>query len=162
MQENRPLDVLCLAAGLHQRAHVVPVHRADAAVPGPAGHPFDLCLAESNPGTTIMGVMLDCPDSHALAGFWSKLLGDPVTYDADGMAMLGGEKAVLFQQVEGYNPPAWPDPARPQQLHLDLWVQDLDAAEMAALELGATRLRGGGETFRVFADPAGHPFCLIG
>jgi hypothetical protein len=105
---------------------------------------------------------VDCPDSHALVGFWSALLGEPITYDADGMAMLGGDKPVLLQQVEGYTAPAWPDPARPQQMHMDLRVQDLDAGEAAALEVGATRLPGGATTFRVFADPAGHPFCLIG
>jgi catechol 2,3-dioxygenase-like lactoylglutathione lyase family enzyme len=130
----------------------------------PAGHPFDLCLAPDNPGLTIMGVTFDVPDAHAAAQFWSGLLGDPVTYDAEGMAMLGGDKPVLFQQVEGYNAPQWPDPQHPQQLHLDLWIGDrgLDAAEAAALDLGATRLPGGGQTFRVFADPAGHPFCLCG
>ncbi|MCF4120334.1 VOC family protein [Antribacter sp. KLBMP9083] len=126
----------------------------------PAGHPFDLCYAEGNPGTTIMGITLDCPDASALAQFWASLLGEPVVYDSDGIAMLGGDKPVLFQQVENYTPPDWPDPERPQQLHLDLLVRDLDAAEAAALELGATRLPGGSETFRVFADPAGHPFCL--
>lgn len=127
----------------------------------PAGHPFDLCLAEDNPGVTVMGVTFDCPDSHALAQFWSGVLGDPITYDADGMAMLGGAKPLLFQQVDDYNPPAWPDPERPQQLHLDLHVRSLDDAEAAVLELGASRLPGGGERFRVFADPAGHPFCLV-
>ena len=127
----------------------------------PAGHPFDLCLAEGNPGITVMGVTVDCPDSHALAEFWSALLGDPITYDADGMAMLGGAKPVLFQQVDDYNAPAWPDPDRPQQLHLDLLVRDLDVGEASVLALGATRLPGGGERFRVFADPAGHPFCLV-
>ena len=67
----------------------------------------------------------------------------------------------MFQQVGDYNPPRWPDPAHPQQAHLDLLVDDLDAGEARALELGATRLDGGGERFRVFADPAGHPFCLV-
>lgn len=127
----------------------------------PAGHTFDLCFAEDNQGVTIMGVTVDCPDSHALAVFWSDLLGDPITYDADGMAMLGGDRPVLFQQVDGYNSPAWPDPEQPQQLHLDLLVDDLDDGEAAVLELGATRLPGGGDSFRVFADPVGHPFCLV-
>jgi predicted enzyme related to lactoylglutathione lyase len=127
----------------------------------PAGHPFDLCLAEDNSGVTVMGVTVDCPDSHSLAEFWSAVLGDPITYDADGMAMLGGDKPLLFQQVDDYNPPAWPDPARPQQLHLDLLVHDLDEGETAVLELGASRLPGGGTSFRVFADPVGHPFCLV-
>ncbi|MCK9794450.1 VOC family protein [Isoptericola sp. 4D.3] len=128
----------------------------------PAGHPFDLCHAPDNDGLTVMGLTYDVPDASAAAAFWSQVLGDPVTYDAEGVAMLGGDRPLLFQQVEGYSAPRWPDPAFPQQLHLDLEVpdDDLDAAEEAALAAGATRLPGGGETFRVFADPAGHPFCL--
>ena len=127
----------------------------------PAGHPFDLCLKEQTEGVTVMGITFDCPDASALARFWSGVLGDPVTYDADGIAMLGGPKPVLFQSVESYNPPQWPDPAYPQQLHLDVEVPDLDTGEAAVLALGATRLPGEGEGFRVFADPAGHPFCLV-
>ncbi|WTY84240.1 hypothetical protein OG559_04970 [Micromonospora sp. NBC_01405] len=57
-------------------------------------------------------------------------------------------------------PPAWPDPERPQQFHLDVTVSDIEAAEEAALALGARRLPGEGEGFRVYADPVGHPFCL--
>jgi predicted enzyme related to lactoylglutathione lyase len=127
----------------------------------PAGHTFDLCFAENNPGITTMGVMLDCPDAHSLAGFWSAVLGDPVVYDADGMAMLGGSKSLLFQQVENYNPPVWGDPLRPQQLHVEVKVGNMDVAEKATLDLGATRLPSAGAGFRVFADPAGHPFCLV-
>ena len=70
-------------------------------------------------------------------------------------------RSVMFQQVGDYTPPRWPDPAYPQQAHLDLLVRDLDAAEPVVVERGATRLEGGGERFRVFADPAGHPFCLV-
>jgi len=127
----------------------------------PAGHPFDVCRADV-PRTTVMGVMLDCPDARALAGFYSELTGKPVTYDADGAAMIGedGAQPILFQQVEGYNPPRWPDPGHPQQFHLDMTVDDIEIAEKAVLALGATRLDGGGDRFRVYADPAGKPFCL--
>jgi catechol 2,3-dioxygenase-like lactoylglutathione lyase family enzyme len=127
----------------------------------PAGHPFDVCLKEGADGVTVMGTTFDCPDASALARFWSSVMGEPVVYDADGVAMLGGARPLLFQSVEGYNAPRWPDPAYPQQLHLDVEVADLDAGEAAVLALGATRLPGGSETFRVFADPAGHPFCLV-
>src|SRR5207248_9107212 len=67
----------------------------------PAGHPFDLCLNADNPKTTLMGVMLDCPDAKELSAFYADLLGKPVTYEADGVAMIGndGEHPVLFQQV---------------------------------------------------------------
>jgi hypothetical protein len=63
--------------------------------------------------------------------------------------------------VSDYNPPRWPDPAHPQQAHLDLLVDDLDTGEARALDLGARRLDAGGERYRVFTDPAGHPFCLV-
>jgi len=43
---------------------------------------------------------------------------------------------------------------------MDVRVDDIAVAEPAVLALGATRLEGGGRTFRVYADPAGHPFCL--
>jgi catechol-2,3-dioxygenase len=129
----------------------------------PAGHPFDLCLRADDPNTTLMGVMLDCPDAKALSGFYADLLGKPVTYEADGAAMIGndGDQPVLFQQVQEYTAPRWPDPAYPQQLHLDVRVDDVEAAEPAALAIGATRLPGEGENWRVFADPAGKPFCLV-
>ena len=87
-----------------------------------------------------------------------------VAYDGPEGAMLAGDgRYVMFQQIgDDYRPPRWPDPAYPQQAHLDLAVRDMDAAEAEAFELGATRLEGGGESFRVFADPAGHPFCFVG
>ncbi|MGH3679923.1 MAG: VOC family protein [Natronosporangium sp.] len=129
----------------------------------PAGHPFDLCRNADDPRTTLMGVMLDCPDAKVLSTFYSELLGKPITYQGDGMAMIGqdGEHPVLFQQVESYTPPRWPDPAHPQQLHLDVLVDDVQRAEPAALAIGATRLPGEGVNWRVYADPAGKPFCLI-
>ena len=68
---------------------------------------------------------------------------------------------VAFARVPGYQSPTWPVGDRPQYRHFDVRVADLDAAETAALELGATRLPGNGLTSRVFADPIGHPFCLI-
>ena len=67
----------------------------------------------------------------------------------------------MFQQVDSYVAPRWPDPAHPQQAHLDLWVEDLDAGEAHAVAVGAKRLDAGGPRFRVLTDPAGHPFCLI-
>jgi catechol-2,3-dioxygenase len=128
----------------------------------PAGHPFDLCLKTGATRTTLMGVTVDCPDAGELSAFYGELLGKPVTYEADGMAMIGedGAQPVLFQQVERYVAPRWPDPAYPQQVHLDVTVDDVDAAERATLALGATRLPGEGENWRVYADPAGKPFCL--
>lgn len=128
----------------------------------PAGHPFDLCLFPARQETTVMGVMLDCPDVKELSRFYAELLGKPVTYEGEGAAMIGedGAQPVLFQQIAGYRAPRWPDPAYPQQFHLDVTVDDVDAAEAAAAKLGATSLSFAGENWRVYADPAGKPFCL--
>jgi catechol 2,3-dioxygenase-like lactoylglutathione lyase family enzyme len=128
----------------------------------PAGHPFDLCQKDGV--GSVMGlfaVTIDAPDASGLARFYAGLMGMEVTYDGPEGALIAGDgKNVMFQQVSEYNPPQWPDPARPQQAHLDIIVDDLDAGQARAVELGASLLGGGGEQFRVFADPAGHPFCL--
>ena len=128
----------------------------------PAGHPFDLCQKDGvGPVMQLFAVTIDAPDASALARFYGALLGMEVAYDGpEGALLSGGGKSVMFQQVGEYTPPQWPDPAHPQQAHLDIGVEDIDAAEARALELGATRLGTGGGDFRVYADPAGHPFCL--
>ncbi|GAA2546130.1 hypothetical protein GCM10010398_36160 [Streptomyces fimbriatus] len=73
-----------------------------------------------------------------------------------------GGPVLAFQEAPGHVPPQWPAPDRSQQLHLDLTVEDLDAAEKEVLALGAKPLdaEDRSRTFRVYADPAGHPFCL--
>jgi catechol-2,3-dioxygenase len=127
----------------------------------PAGHPFDVCQKDGVSGMVLFAPTIDAPDAPALARFYADLMGMEVTYEGpEGALITGDGKNVMFQQVGDYSPPQWPDPARPQQAHLDVLVDDLDAGEARALQLGATRLDGGGEGFRVFADPAGHPFCL--
>jgi predicted enzyme related to lactoylglutathione lyase len=69
--------------------------------------------------------------------------------------------SMAFQAVAGYRAPAWPGQEHPQQMHVDVVVDDLDVAEAAVLDLGATKhAHQPGTTFRVFLDPAGHPFCL--
>lgn len=109
-----------------------------------------------------MGVMLDCPDAKQLSNFYAELLGKPITFEAEGVAMIGedGAQPVMFQQVTDYHPPQWPNPAHPQQLHLDVTVDDIEAAEAAVLKLGAASLTASGENWRVYADPANKPFCL--
>ena len=68
---------------------------------------------------------------------------------------------LAFQLAPNLQPPQWPDPDHPQQMPLDIAVNDLDQAEEQALALGAQRLPGEEQTFRVYRDPAGHPFCLV-
>jgi catechol-2,3-dioxygenase len=128
----------------------------------PAGHPFDLCQRDgAGSAIGLFAVTIDTDDAPGLARFYADLLGMEVTYEGPEGALISGDgKSVMFQQVSNYNPPKWPDPGHPQQAHLDVIVEDLDAGEARALELGATRLPGDSESFRVFADPSGHPFCL--
>jgi catechol 2,3-dioxygenase-like lactoylglutathione lyase family enzyme len=131
----------------------------------PAGHPFDLTRADDavGPVMRLFAVTIDAPDASALARFYADLTGTEVTFDGpEGAFITTDGKNLMFQQIsDEYNAPRWPDPAYPQQAHLDLLVDDLDAGQARALELGASLLDAGGERFRVFADPAGHPFCLI-
>jgi hypothetical protein len=107
--------------------------------------------------------VIDCPDPAALAKFYGALLDWDVKADAEWgeIRSKDGGQCICFQPVENFTPPAWPGQAVPQQMHLDVMVEDLDAAEPAVLELGATRHEHQpGKSFRVFLDPAGHPFCL--
>jgi len=128
----------------------------------PAGHPFDICQRDGvGPRMQLYAVTIDAPDAAALARFYGDLMGMELAYEGpEGALITGAGKSLMFQQINAYNAPQWPDPKHPQQAHLDINVDDLDAGEARALELGASRLDGGGEEFRVFADPAGHPFCL--
>jgi predicted enzyme related to lactoylglutathione lyase len=107
-------------------------------------------------------IVLDCPDPHALAAFYGALL-DWKVETSEGWADVKADygQCLSFQEVDDFQAPAWPGQERPQQMHLDVVVDDLDTAEAAVLELGATKHdHQPGTTFRVFLDPAGHPFCL--
>ncbi|MEU6353228.1 VOC family protein [Streptomyces sp. NPDC047072] len=108
-------------------------------------------------------VVLDCPDPGELAGFYARVLGGTVEAQ-DGWADLttADGKALAFQAAAGFVPPKWPAPDASQQFHLDLTVEDLDAAEKEVLALGAKALDTDdrSRSWRVYADPAGHPFCL--
>ena len=109
--------------------------------------------------------VLDCPDPRALAAFYAEVLGMQVNEDSGDWVVIGrvpGARELAFQRAEHWVPPRWPDPAHPQQEHLDIRVEDVDVAEQGVLKAGACRLPAEDESgFRVFADPAGHPFCLV-
>lgn len=109
------------------------------------------------------GFVIDCPDPGALAAFYGGLL-DWGVETREGWAEIrppDGSDCISFQQVSEYAAPRWPSQSVPQQMHLDLMVEDLDAGEAAVLDRGATKSdHQPGTTFRVFLDPAGHPFCL--
>ncbi|WP_407110473.1 VOC family protein [Streptomyces sp. DSM 116494] len=111
----------------------------------------------------VGAVVLDCPDPRALAGFYAAIVGGTVEGEGDWVDLsVPGGPALAFQAAPGHVPPRWPAGDRSQQFHLDLTVEDLDAAEKEVLALGAKPLdtEDRSRTFRVYADPAGHPFCL--
>lgn len=110
----------------------------------------------------LPGIVIDCPDPGALARFYGTMLDWKIDVSSDWADIRAENgQCISFQQVDGYTPPVWPSQERPQQMHFDVIVDDLDAAEKAVLDLGATRHEHQpGTSFRVFLDPAGHPFCL--
>ncbi|GAA4541827.1 VOC family protein [Amycolatopsis samaneae] len=114
---------------------------------------------------TFGAVALDCPDPAALAGFYRELLGweaAEVKHDGQWATLTNpqGGARLSFQRVEGFRAPAWPSQDSPQQAHLDLDVTDMEAAHERVLKIGAKLLDDSPRTFRVYADPVGHPFCL--
>jgi hypothetical protein len=108
------------------------------------------------------GIVIDCPDPHAVAAFYAAMLDWKVELSPGWADIRGDEgQCISFQAVENYTAPDWPAQEIPQQMHLDVIVDDLDAGEAAVLDLGATKHKHQpGTSFRVFLDPAGHPFCL--
>ena len=127
--------------------------------------------------------MLDCTNARALAEFYRQLLGlqyrpgdeppgagEPNPNGQDWLVLMGsgGVPRLAFQQVAELAAATWPDSAIPQQLHLDLSVpsrQAFDAQHDRALALGARmvydRSEDPHEPLRVYADLAGHPFCIF-
>nr|WP_202893464.1 VOC family protein [Kribbella italica] len=110
-------------------------------------------------------VVIDCPDPLVLADFWSGLLGMPerVEETADRIVIARPDRRppmIALQRVEDYQPPRWPDPEFPAQLHLDVFFDDREERERLALRLGAVKVPPQGGSCPVYADPAGHPFCL--
>jgi catechol 2,3-dioxygenase-like lactoylglutathione lyase family enzyme len=131
----------------------------------------------------LRAVVLDATDARAVAEFWRQLLGftyragdeapPPGQPDPNGEDWLvlrdaTGDARIAVQHVAALPASTWPDSRVPQQLHLDLTVADTDALAVQrdrALELGATvledRSADPAEPLYVFADPAGHPFCIF-
>jgi catechol 2,3-dioxygenase-like lactoylglutathione lyase family enzyme len=127
---------------------------------------------------TLFQTVLDCLDARALAEFYRELLGlqyrpghetpDPQSDDWLILIDADGGRRLAFQQVDELTPSTWPRNEVPQQLHLDLTVDSTDALERQherVLALGGRllldRFDDPDEPLRVYADPAGHPFCIF-
>ncbi|MGA5884655.1 VOC family protein [Streptomyces cellulosae] len=122
------------------------------------------------PVARLRSVVLDCPDPSELAVFYAAVAGGtPVAEDEDWVVLqVPSGPRLAFQRAPGFTPPAWPAADHDsQQFHLDFdaggtW-EEVDAAEEKVLALGARVLDREDyekKDFRVYADPAGHPFCL--
>lgn len=110
--------------------------------------------------------MIDCPDPRALAPFYEELLGASRAYDDEEWVSLDlgpGLPSLDLQKTEKFHAPDWTSGDPAQQLHFDVRVDDFDEGEKAVLAAGATLLEGSEDHpgFRVYADPVGHPFCLV-
>jgi hypothetical protein len=109
------------------------------------------------------GPTLDCPEPLALAEFYQRICGGGITVATETFVELRlGSYSLGFQRDLNYRATTWPDPRVPQQCHLDFKTADLDAEEAVVLAAGATKtaVQPSPSVFRVYLDPAGHPFCL--
>ena len=112
-------------------------------------------------------VVFDAADFAAESTFWAGVLDGTVDAEDDWhMVMVDGEPRVGVQLAPNHAPPDWPDGTPEQQIHLDLWVEDFATAHDRVMSLGAKVLKPAAadvdsvDNFQVYADPAGHPFCL--
>lgn len=108
--------------------------------------------------------VLDCPEPGELAEFYRGVLGGRIESDEGGgwvdLVLPGDGPKLAFQRSPGHVPPRWPSDDGDQQAHLDIEVSDFDAAHERLLALGARHVETH-EGFRVYLDPAGHPFCTV-
>jgi hypothetical protein len=113
----------------------------------------------------LTSVIIDAADIETEGAFWHRLLGGSITTTpTHHFIQAPGLPVVVVQSAPGHTAPGWPDGA-PQQMHLDFAVDDLTGADRSATDAGAVRLRPTSEVTeksgsRVYASPAGHPFCL--
>lgn len=111
-------------------------------------------------------VVFDAANLAAESSFWAGVLGGTVDEEDDWhMVTVDGAPRVGVQLAPNHVPPHWPDGTPPQQIHLDLWVDDFETAHEHVMSLGANVLKPAQvvdslDNFQVYADPAGHPLCL--
>ena len=111
---------------------------------------------------SLSGTTLNAPDAIALARFYAEITRGEAHGDAHWALATGPHAEIGFQQVDGFRPPDWPEGGVPMQMHLDFFVDDLAATEARVLAAGAKRydFQPNSDHCFVYADPAGHPFCL--
>lgn len=123
-------------------------------------------MDQQKSATITFGVAaFDCPDPAALSQFYADLLGGTAHVDDDWAEVVWDGPTLAFQLAPNHEDPHWP--SGQQQAHLDFVVEDIATAHRRVLELGGRAVEPTGEPqpapeqgFRVYTDPAGHPFCL--
>jgi hypothetical protein len=108
------------------------------------------------------GTTVNAPDALALAKFYAEITDGVARGTSHWAAVTGSKGFIAFQQVDDFRPPEWPGKDVPMQMHLDFLVDDLAATGTRVLAAGATLLdfQPNSDHCFVYADPAGHPFCL--
>lgn len=134
-------DALVVARGATRLA-AFDDHRVYADI---VGHPFCLYPADV-PTPVLWRLVIDAREPDVLHEFYEGLLGTDTT------------PALAFQYSDA-DPPRWPDPSHPAQVHVDLMFDDPEPVAARVLELGGSIVRRR-DGFPVYADPAGHPFCI--
>ncbi|GAA2710505.1 VOC family protein [Actinoplanes palleronii] len=108
-------------------------------------------------------VVFDCTDPEELSAFWAAMVGGEVAVTGDDFVAVRTSRGwFAAMRVPDHQPPTWGDADVPKQMHIDLSVDDLDEAEAEAIRLGARLVseQPAPDRYRIFLDPAGHPFCL--
>ncbi|MER5635687.1 VOC family protein [Kitasatospora sp. NPDC002227] len=112
----------------------------------------------------LAALTVDCADPGSLAEFYAAATGGELLRSDADSAWLGVAGAVwIFRRADGYQPPSWPSPEVPLQMHMEFYVEDVDAAEAELVALGATTAPEQADRARglvVMLDPAGRPFCI--
>lgn len=108
------------------------------------------------------GTTVNAPDALALAQFYADITDGEARGTSQWAAVVGPNGCIAFQQIEDNRSPTWPGGGVPTQLHLEFFVDDLEATGERVLAAGATLLdyQPNRDHCVVYADPAGHPFCL--
>ncbi|CAA9222523.1 MAG: hypothetical protein AVDCRST_MAG20-661 [uncultured Acidimicrobiales bacterium] len=126
----------------------------------------------SRSSTRWVGVAIDCADAGPVARFYERLLGFEIgDFSPPHWAQLWGPGGGVHLNIQGeawYEPPIWPEQRGEQakMLHLEVEVEDVDAAVAAAIESGGAEAPWqppdrDRSRIRVVLDPAGHPLCLF-
>lgn len=120
-------------------------------------------MSDVSPLATIGAIAFDCEDPPALVEFYRALFGVDPGFVSDDFAAIKVQGLWLSaHRIANYEPPRWPDGSPSKQVHLDVGVDDVEAAVERASALGAilAEPQPQPDRWRVMLDPAGHPFCL--